>query len=206
MSYRIVAGALLAMTTLTVPLGCMREEASVLPPAIDAKAAGLRAIAMYDTNKDGQIDGAELDKSPALKDLAAKLNLRDQGITADLVANRIQAWQQKRVGLIMTTCRVTLNGQPLGGAEIKFLAEKFLGDKFKIAAGKTDQAGIAMISVPIEGPQDPSGVPLGLYRIVVTKPGLEIPAKYSNEEQSVLGVERFPVREPDEIIKIDMAF
>jgi hypothetical protein len=118
MSHRMMAGGLLALAAITVSLGCRREESRVLPPAVDAKVAGIQAIALYDANKDGQISGAELDKCPALKELSLKLKLGDQGLTADLITARIMVLQESLLGLEPVVCLVTHNGQPLKGAEV----------------------------------------------------------------------------------------
>ena len=50
-----------------------------------------------------------------------------------------------------------------------------------MAAGKTDQNGMAMLSVPTKGPGDPPGVAPGFYRVEITAPGMNIPAKYNTE-------------------------
>jgi hypothetical protein len=203
MSRRMMVGGLLALAAITVSLGCTREESRIRPPAVDAKVAGIQAIALYDANKDGQISGEELDKCPALRDLSLKLKLGDQGVTADMITARIKVWHQSLIGLESLVCLVTHNGQPLEGAEVKFVPEKFLGDKFQIGTGTTNQEGIAMISIPTAGPREPWGVGPGFYRIVVSKPGLDIPAMYHSEDQTVLGVEAF--RLPT-AVKIDLAF
>ena len=49
------------------------------------------------------------------------------------------------------------------------------------ATGKTDQNGMAMLSIPTSGPGDPPGVAPGFYRVEITKDGEKIPAKYNTE-------------------------
>ena len=73
------------------------------------------------------------------------------------------------------------NGKPLAGAEVKFVPETFLGDDIKTASGKTNQAGMARLSVATTSRADPPGVAFGLYRVEITKPGDNIPAKYNTE-------------------------
>ena len=84
-------------------------------------------------------------------------------------------------------CSVSHNGQPLQGAEVKFVPEKFLGSEIKTASGVTDAGGVAMISAPQSRPDDPAGVPPGFYRVEITQSGLAIPAKYNTD--TVLGAE-----------------
>jgi hypothetical protein len=69
--------------------------------------------------------------------------------------------------------------QPVGRADVKFVPEKFLGEAIQTAMGKTDQNGVAMISVSATGPSDVPGVAPGLYRVEITKAGANIPAKYN---------------------------
>jgi hypothetical protein len=152
------------------------------PPAINAKAAGAKAIEMFDANKDGKISGAELDKCPGLKAAVEQIDSSGKGeITAEMIAARIKAWQDSKLGRMSLGVRVMHNGQPLTGAEVQFVPEKFLGENLKTATGKTDANGMAMISIPVKGPNEPPGVAPGLYRVEITKDGEKIPAKYNTE-------------------------
>ena len=159
-----------------------RGPARLLPPQIDAAAAGAKAIELFDTNKDGKLSGEELDKCPGLKAAVDRIDPAGKGeITADMIAARIKAWQASKLGRMSLSCRVTKNGQPLAGAEVKFVPEKFLGENLQTATGKTDQNGMAMLSIPVRGPCDPPGVAPGVYRVEITKSGEKIPAKYNTE-------------------------
>jgi hypothetical protein len=51
--------------SLTWLLGCPQSPTRISPPSIDALAAGTKAIEMHDTDKNGAVSGAELDKCPA---------------------------------------------------------------------------------------------------------------------------------------------
>jgi hypothetical protein len=154
------------------------------PPKIDAEAAGKEAIKLYDTDKDGKISGKELDKCPGLK--AAIDNLDPSGkeeITAEKITARIKAWQDSMLARMSLGCRVTHNGEPLKGAEVRFVPESFLGKYLKPAKGKTDANGIAMLSIPraVNGRREPPGVAPGFYRVEITKEGEKIPAKYNTK-------------------------
>jgi len=152
----------------------------ILPPRIDAAAAGTEAIKQYDANHDGKISGKELEKCPALKAAIAQIDRSGKGeITSEKIVARIKAWQDSKLGRLALVCRVTHNGQPLAGAEVKFVPEKFLGKNLKAAAGKTDANGMAMIAMKKDGL--PPGVAPGLYRVEITKAGEDIPAKYNTE-------------------------
>lgn len=176
---------------LSIPAGCMRQPSRIVPPSIDADNAGLKALEMYDNNKDGKISGAELDKVPALKDALPVLNSNtDKGVAAADITARIKAWQETKVGRMTLSCLITRNGKPLEGAEVKFVPEKFLGDNVPVCTGTTKGDGYAMISVPLSGPEDYPGVPPGYYRVEITKAGENIAAKYNT--QTIYGVEIAP--------------
>jgi hypothetical protein len=137
---------------------------------------------MYDADKDGKLSGAELDKCPALKTAMKQIDMNSDGsITAEEIATRIKAWQNSKLGRMSLSCTVMHNGRPLSDAEVKFVPEKFLGENVKEATGKTDQNGVAMVSVPTADRTDPPGVAPGLYRVEITKAGENIPAKYNTE-------------------------
>ena len=71
---------------------------------------------MYDTNGDGKVAGDEAEKRPGLKAALANLDTNgDKAVTADEVAARVNAWKAMRTGMTYVQCRVTLDGQPLGG-------------------------------------------------------------------------------------------
>ena len=121
--------------------------------------------------------------SPGLKAAIAKVDPGGSGeITADMIAERIRAWQRSRLGRMSLACSVLHNGKALARAEVRFVPEKFLGmvgDQW-IATGKTDQNGMAMLSIPISGArEDPPEVAPGMYRVEITKEGEAIPAKYN---------------------------
>jgi hypothetical protein len=150
----------------------------VNPPSINAANAGKKAMEMYDTNKDGKVSGSEFDKCPSLKAVGTE-------VTADAIQKKIEHWQELRTGLTHFVCEFRHRGKPLADAEVKFIPEKFLGDDIKVATGKTDEMGRVL---PVIG-TEPSkrGIALGWYRVVVTKPGVNIPPKYSGETETVLG-------------------
>ena len=104
-----------------------------------------------------------------------------------MIAARIADWKRSRLGRTSLRCMVRHDGQPLEGAEVKFVPESFLGTDYKTATGVTDQNGVAMMSVPTDPQAGPPGVPPGFYRVEITKSGLKIPAKYNS--RTILGVE-----------------
>jgi hypothetical protein len=167
----------------------------VVPPKIDPDAAGTEAMKMYDTNSDGKISGAELDKCPAIKSAIAKIDPTGKGeVTKDMITARVKKWIDSKLGRMSLGCRVMRNGSPLAGATVTFYPEKFLGPAVPQATGKTDQNGMAMLSSVATNPsptgkREPPGVAPGFYRVVVTVDGMNIPPKYSTEAGTILGQE-----------------
>jgi hypothetical protein len=170
--------------------GCSRTPPRVSGPAIDPVTAGRLAIEQYDANGDGLIQGNELNKAPGLKSALENLDTnRDGGVSAEEIAERVRSWQQTRVGAMSLGCTVTYRGQPLPGATVKFVPEDFLGDEIQTATGQTDESGVARLNMPASPgvPGDAPGVQCGLYRVEITKEGLDIPAAYN--AQTTLGQE-----------------
>jgi len=194
MVIRPVYFSLMALTAvlLLTQSGCMNEPSRIVPPSIDADTAGQEAIKLYDADHDGKISGAELDKVPSLvKGLPNFPSTKEKGVTAADITARIKAWQATRTGRMGgVVCKITRNGKPLAGANVKFVPEKFLGGNMPECSGTTGPDGSAQISVPLTGPEDVAGVPPGYYRVEVTMADGSIPAKYNT--QTILGEEIFP--------------
>jgi hypothetical protein len=207
---RPMAFILVAMA-FAVLIGCPRRVPynGGLRSHLDFKGIARRAIAQFDTNRDGVIQGAELDKCPELKAALDRLDPNGRGaVTAEMIAARIEAWDKSRLGRMFLECSVTHNGKPLEGALVKFVPEAFLGfdDPRWTASGKTDKDGRARISVPVSGDrEDPPGVPPGFYRAEITKPRDKIPAKYNT--QTILGQEvAIDAKGIEESIKFDLDY
>ena len=132
--------------------------------------------------------GDELKKAPSLNAAIDNLDLdNDQAVSAEEVTKRIEVWQESKLGLTTMSVTVTYRGRPLEGAQVTFEPEQFLGENIKPATGTTDQYGMASVTtVDAERP----GVALGLYKVKITKEGMDIAAKYN--EQTTLGVEVAP--------------
>ncbi len=178
----LVAAVLLAMA------GCWGSAPSRVHPQGIASDAAQKAMELYDANKDGVLDAAELEKSPGLKAALKEVDKNGDGkISADEINARIEAWKESKLGRLTMKCTVQHNGQPLAGATVKFVPESFLGSELKAGSGVTGATGVATISVPLGGPDDVPGLSPGFYRVEITKSGENIPAKYNKE--TVLGQE-----------------
>jgi hypothetical protein len=191
MSQRWTTGCALALGVLLLAsVGCSWGKQERMPQSKFSSSAGADAIKTYDTDKDGKISGAELDKCPALKAAMAEVDPSGKGeITADMIDARIKAWIETKLARQTVSCTVLRNGKPFAGATVTFVPEKFLGPAVETAGGTTEKHGIAMLSVATSGPRDPPGMGPGFYRVVITKEGMKIPEKYSAEATTVLGRE-----------------
>jgi hypothetical protein len=179
--------AVMLGVALSVTISCSKTPPRLNPPSIDASAAGDAAIKQYDANADGKISGEELDKSPSLKHAISRIDRNSDGaIDAGEITGRIKQWQESKLGRVSICCTIKRGGEPVAGAAVKFVPEKFLGDKIQVGQGTSNESGVANITVPISG-DDPPGVAPGFYSIEVTKSGEEIPAKYNT--QTTLGME-----------------
>lgn len=164
--------------------GCSRFPAAPEKPEISPREAGRAAIAEYDTNSDGNLDGTELKQSPPLQVAKERIDTNGDGlITAEEITNRINYWSDCGVIVMSGSVRITLDGKPLQGATVTFEPEKFLGPGFVPCKAVTDQSGDAYVEGP--DPQYP-GIYLGLYRVKVSKVvgGREtIPSRYNTETE-----------------------
>ena len=160
--------------------GCSGRPARVGPPSIDPDHAGQQALAEYDRDADDQLSKDELAGCPGILGRIAEFDQdNDDHVSADEIAERIGTWQTTQVGLMSLRCRVTLNGQPLAGAEVKLIPEKFLGPAVQPAAGTTDTYGevypaIAEDQLPTDL-QGVKGVHLGIYKVKITHPTRKLP-------------------------------
>jgi hypothetical protein len=177
--WQLIAAALLSAFFA----GCMKQPPRVPQPPYNASTISAKALKLFDTNHDGKISGKELDACPGLKAALKVMDTtQERGVTADHIALRIKKWKKSLIGRTSLSCSVTHNGHPLEGAIVEFVPEPFLSDSLKeTSEGVTNQNGMAMISLPtILGPNAlPPGVPPGMYRVEITKPGEDIPAKYN---------------------------
>ncbi|MCC7474131.1 MAG: hypothetical protein IT425_01940 [Pirellulales bacterium] len=182
------ATILLGASAISLLAGCYFGPAAVKQPGIDASRAGSLAIETYDKDGNGVISGTELDQAPALKAALPRLDTNgDKGVSADEVAERVNAWKAMQSGMTSVRMHFRFNGQPLAGATITLEPESFLGNEVKQATGATSQFGDASPSIAPEdrpAPNLPGGAHFGLYKVRVSKVvnGREtIPARYNTE-------------------------
>jgi hypothetical protein len=164
--------------------GCSGAESRLQPPDVDVGAVGTEAISQYDTNKDGALDGAELDKAFTLKNSLAAVDANKDGrLIADEITEYLTPYREYKVAMMPLSAQVSLNAVPLADATVTLVPEKFMGDAVKTATGTTDSTGLCTLAISQEEP----GTHIGFFRVEVSKKnaaGQEIiPAKYNKETQ-----------------------
>lgn len=172
--------------------GCSQGPTPIDKPAYNASGAGSKAMELYDKDGDGKVAGAELDQAPTLKAALKTLDTDgDKAVSADEIAARVKSWQANPAALTGVKANVTLDGQPLAGAEVTFEPDPCLGDAIKLGRGTTTMYGDVNLAIPEDqrpSANYPGGMQLGLYVVRVSKVvnGKEtIPARYN--AQSTLG-------------------
>lgn len=186
--------SLVAVALLATFSACNRGPSAITGPSISASGAGSKAMELYDKDGDSKVAGAELDQAPALKAAMATLDTDgDKGVSAAEITARVKSWQANPAALTAIKAKVTLDGQPLGGAEVVFDPDPSLGSDIKAAKGTTSMYGDVNPVIPPEdrpSPNSPGGIQLGLYTVRITKNmnGKEtLPARYNTH--STLGQE-----------------
>lgn len=170
-SVRLEFGVILGlMATATLPLLGCGGASSAIPDRIDAQQASKMALEEYDENGDGLIKGKELDKSLALKDALGRIDSNnDKAISAEELASRLDAYKTHSA-FVAGGLELKLGPNPVKEATVVLEPEAFMGDSFQTYKGKSDDAGnVNLIGQRVDTP----GLPVGLYKMTVTRAGGE---------------------------------
>lgn len=173
----------LCLAAFAIAAGCSSAPSRVTAPGISGSAAS-DAMTKYDKNSDGALDDDELKAVPGIARAKARFDKNSDGkVSADEISTRIGEWAGSKVGLTQYSLTFLLDGRPLDGATIKFVPEEFLGPDIKGGTGTTDSTGRANIAIAQEDlrPDEKGlqGMRLGVYKIEITHPSIQIPAKYN---------------------------
>ena len=187
----LIAGLLFA----TCLSGCSRGPSRVTPPRIDPDRAASEAISLYDSDKDGSLNAAELAKCPGMLSEIKSYDTDANGLVSrEEIAARIKDLRRHGVGLTRLNCDVTVNGKGIQDAIIEFEPEPYLGNEIKASQGVTDDRGVAQMAIPADqlpvDQQDLKAIHYGTYKVRITHPKMKLPAKYNTE--TTLGYESRP--------------
>jgi len=176
--------AMVCISFLTAS-GCTSSPTAAPKLKVDPAKATEAAFARLDTNGNQQISQEEAAGCPALAGSMQRFDTDGSGqISTDEFEAELTRWVEELTRIVSVRCLVTLDGQPLEGATVKFVPVPFLADGTLPASGKTSVNGSA--SIGIEGKNLPDdfkrlkGVQLGLYQIEITHPQTMVPEKYNS--------------------------
>ena len=171
--------------------GCAKTSSLEIhaPASYHPDALTMAAFAEYDRDKNGVLEGAELDACPALKSALAGIDTnRDWKISTAELRSRFEGYASANVTTVSVGVSVTLDGKALPDATVQFVPETFMGTTVQEATGKTGADG-AVHSFTSGGKQY-VGLQPGFYRVKVTSEGgTTLPARYNS--QTTLGAEVF---------------
>ena len=175
------------LLSLVALAGCASPPETIMPSFNPAGAAA-KAISLFDANKNGTLEGPELEKSPGLKAALALIDTNhDQALSAAEIEARVRAYAKSSVAMYPVHITVKIDRIPLDGANVTLVPEPFLEPPLKRISGITDRLGI--VTPKLEG-MSLAEVNIGLYRVEITyknPQGQDLPAKYNTE--TTLGLE-----------------
>ena len=170
--------------------GCSSRPDRVRPVDIDPSSASSAAIEMYDKDGDGAIGATELDAVPGIKKHVSNYDRDGDGkVSREEIASRLQSWNDNSLALHGAPFAIQLDGQWLEGATVTMVPEPYLGENVKPATGVTLSNGYTDLSHADELlPKSANGRPLygvfsGTYKIQITHPTRQIPARYNTATQ-----------------------
>jgi hypothetical protein len=198
-SVAIIIGSLL----VGLP-GCSRKAPRVTIPEWDPAGFTDVILEQLDKNGDAFVDQMELAEAPGLRFGARSIDTNGDGkLSREELEARFTKYQDAQAGLVSKELRITHNGRPLVGANVRLVPEFFLKDVIEPASGTTIVQGMVQPSI------DDQSTPLmrpGYYRVEVSASHVKLPAKFHSA--TILGVEVSPFHDqasgPDRIeIQLD---
>lgn len=169
--------------------GCLGSPPAPPMPSYDPEGSAAKAFELYDANKDGKLNGKELEKSASLTFALDELDVNgDKAIDSAELTGRLQTYVDIGVARKLFTAQLVLDDAPLGEAEVKLIPEEFMLGAVTEGVGVSDPLGMVVVSA---AGVDPPGIGVGFYRVQVSKKdaaGKEtVPAKFNTE--TTLGIE-----------------
>lgn len=162
--------------------GCPDGGGTITAPKLDPAAAAAAAVQEYDSDSDGFIDKTEA-KASVLDPAAGWDADGDKKISEDEIRERLDRYEKLSPGIQSMTCTVRYRGRPLADADVVFEPEAFLGGAVEVGTGTTDIEGVAEMVAQEVVKNNPThrGIRASLYKVRITHPEVELPAKYNDE-------------------------
>jgi hypothetical protein len=184
--------AVIVVASIFLIAGCSRGPAAVHVPEVDPAEASMLAMETFDTDHDGSLSEAELVACPGVM---SHLSLYDKdgnrAVSQQEIQEQLSQMLASKVGVTSLRVQVRMDGRPLEGAYVKMVPEKYLGEDVKLAEGITNERGTATMDIrdsnSSASEQGLLGVHYGTYKVEVTHPNVQIPARYNT--QTTLGYE-----------------
>lgn len=168
--------------------GCSQQPRPVSIPEWSPPEFAEAILKKLDKNGNSMVDSSELVEAPGLAFGARFIDTDHNGqLSREELVDRFSMYHQMRAGLTNRQFLVTYHGRPLVGAEVRMVPDFFLTDLVEIATGTTDDTGIVQPTVPSE---ELTGMRVGYYRVEVTSPHVQLPAKFNTA--SSIGIEVSP--------------
>jgi len=155
-------------------------------PDFDPHLVATRAFAELNTDDDASLSQQELKGSPGLLASMSQFDQNGDGeLTSAEIAESLSQWRRDKAGLLSLSCEVTWKGKPLKDATIRLVPEPFFDGAIPEASGVTDSFGTAELSCsPEHLPEALKSIRAlkpGIYRVEVTHPNIDLPAKYNSK-------------------------
>ncbi|HJQ78896.1 MAG TPA: hypothetical protein VJ828_03025 [Lacipirellulaceae bacterium] len=161
------ATVLLPTMLLTTIAGCGGSVASQLP-SIDPAQNASKAMELYDANGDGKLVRDELRECPSLVFAMQRIDQNSDGaIAADELVARFEALDTHS-DIKVLDLTVSLKRKPLGGANITFTPEPFMGEGLQSYSGMTSEQGRCEL---VGSEVDLYGLPVGYYKVDIVHQG-----------------------------------
>lgn len=199
-------GRFLFATCVLAFAGCQNEPSPAPKIDVNPARAAEAAFELYDVDGDRVLSGAEIGKCPGMQKAKKDFDQNGDGkVSLDELETRITYWSENLTAMVHIYCSLALDGRPLSGATVRFVPEPFLADGLYPAEGVTNERGSVEVGVSGENlPADFVGInaiQLGLYRVEISHPSKDIPAKYNTE--TTLGQEVVPTTQ-DALLRFDL--
>ena len=106
-------------------------------PDVDPADFGEAILEEFDQDGDGVLAGPELEKAPAVQHRLSDYDGNGDGkVSLDELQTHLAKVFDGRTGLMAAACRVTRNGQPLGGRDVYFVPVPYLEEILPVASAR----------------------------------------------------------------------